>query len=64
MDTCSCPHEQPPATALFLLLPLKVFAPAASVTTGTEEVLAVGQRVSEAGEVPGVSEAESLLRSQ
>jgi len=42
-------HEQPPSTGLFLLLPLNTLASAASVTTGTGEVPAVGQRVSEEG---------------
>ena len=64
MGSCSCPHEQPAATALFLLLPLNALTLAASVTTATGVVLAVSQRVSEAGEMPGVSEAESLLCSQ
>lgn len=58
------PHKQPPAVALFLLLPLNVLAPAAGVTVGTEVVSAVSQRVSETEALPGAGEAESLLRSQ
>lgn len=58
------PHKQPPAIALFLLLPPNVLAPAAGVTLGTEVVSAVSQTVSATEVLPGASEAESLLCSQ